>query len=173
MLPAALVRRRNPLAIGWVIVACSTLSEAAGGAAIVALLTVAVHCQPRRTFQVALLAAFAGVTCAVLYTHPHHFNYGTLFFWLVVTIAVVGFGAYVRARRELLLSLRDRARRAEDEQHLRVREAQLAERGADRARDARRARASDLTAQRPCGRARVQPRGLSRGDRARRRLSSA
>ncbi len=122
------LRRRNPLAVGWVIVACSTLSEAAGGAAIVALFTVAVHCQPRRTFQVASLAAFAGVTCAVLYTHPHHFNYGTLFFWLVVTIAVVGFGAYVRARRELLLSLRERARRAEDEQHLRVREAQLAER---------------------------------------------
>ena len=92
------LRRRNPLAVGWVIVACSTLSEAAGGAAIVALFTVAVHCQPRRTFQVALLAAFAGVTCAVLYTHPHHFNYGTLFFWLVVTIAVVGFGAYMCGR---------------------------------------------------------------------------
>jgi signal transduction histidine kinase len=123
------VRRRHPLAVGWIAVACSTLSEAAGGAAIVALFTVAVHCQPRRTFQLASLAGLAAVTCGFLYTHgPSRFNFGTLFYWVVVTIAVVGFGSFVRARRELLLSLQERARRAEDEQHLRVREAQLAER---------------------------------------------
>ncbi len=45
-----------------------------------------------------------------------------------MTVAVVLFGLYVRARRELVLSLQERARRAEDEQQLRVREAQLAER---------------------------------------------
>jgi signal transduction histidine kinase len=123
------VRRRHPLAVGWVAVACSMLSEAAGGAAIVALFTVAVHCQPRRTFQLASLAGLAGVTCGFLYVHgPSRFNFGTLFSWVVVTIAVIGFGSFVRARRELLLSLQERARRAEDEQHLRVREAQLAER---------------------------------------------
>jgi signal transduction histidine kinase len=122
------VRRRHPLAVGWIAVGCSMLSEAAGGAAIVALFTVAVHCQPRRTFQLASLAGLAGVTCGFLYAHPSRFNFGTLFSWVVVTIAVVGFGSFVRARRELLLSLRDRAHRAEDEQHLRVREAQLAER---------------------------------------------
>jgi signal transduction histidine kinase len=123
------VRRRHPVAVGWIAVGCSTLSEAAGGAAIVAMFTVAVHCQPRRTLQVAALAAFSAATCAVLYSsEPRHFNYGTAFFWLVSTVAVVGFGWFVRARRELILSLRERAYRAEDEQHLRVREAQLAER---------------------------------------------
>jgi hypothetical protein len=122
-------RRRHPIAAGWIAVGCSTLSEAAGGVAIVALFTVAVHCQPRRTFQVASLAMLAGVTCGLLYTHaPSRFNCGALFFWVVVTIAVVGFGSFARARRELLLSLQERARRAEDEQHLRVREAQRAER---------------------------------------------
>jgi signal transduction histidine kinase len=123
------VRRRHPVAVGWVVVGCSTLSEAAGGAAIVALFTVAVHCRPRRTFQVAGLAAFSAASCAVLYSgEPHHLNYGRAFFWLMSTIAVVGFGWFVRARRELILSLRERAYRAEDEQHVRVREAQLAER---------------------------------------------
>jgi signal transduction histidine kinase len=123
------IRRRHPLAVGWIAVGCSTVSEAAGGAAIVALFTVAVHCQPRRTLQVAALAAFSAATCAVLYSgQPRHVNYGRAFFWLVATIAVVGFGWFVRARRELILSLRDRAHRAEGEQHLRVREAQLAER---------------------------------------------
>ncbi|MGH2862645.1 MAG: sensor histidine kinase [Solirubrobacteraceae bacterium] len=122
------VRRRHPLTVGWLAVALATFSEAAGGAAIVGLFTVGVHCQPRRTFQVASLSAFTAVTCGAIYTHAGGFNFGTLFFWLVVTIAVVGFGSFVRARRELLLSLRERAHRAEDEQHLRVREAQLAER---------------------------------------------
>ena len=121
------VRRRHPLAVGFAAVALSAVSEAAGGAAVVGLFTVAVHCQPRRTLQVALLSAFTGVTCAAIYTRGT-FDFGTLTFWLVVTVAVVGFGSYVRARRELLLSLRERARRAEDEQHLRMREAQLAER---------------------------------------------
>ncbi|MDE3130196.1 MAG: sensor histidine kinase [Acidobacteriota bacterium] len=121
------VRRRHPLAVGFLAVALSTVSEAAGGAAIVGLFTVAVHGQPRRTVQVALLSAFTGVTCAAIYTRGG-FSFGTLFFWLVATVAVVAFGSAVRARRELLLSLQERARRAEDEQHLRVREAQLAER---------------------------------------------
>jgi signal transduction histidine kinase len=121
------VRRRHPLTVGWLAVGCSLVSEASGGMALVALFTVAVHCQPRRMLQLALLSGLAGVTCGALYTR-HGYNFGTLAFWIVLTVAVIGFGSFVRARRELLLSLRDRARRAEDEQHLRVREAQLAER---------------------------------------------
>ena len=47
---------------------------------------------------------------------------------LVATAVAVGYGLYVRVRRELLLSLRERARRLESEQDLRVREARHAER---------------------------------------------
>jgi signal transduction histidine kinase len=129
-LPACLlvwVRRGHPLAVGFLAVALSTVSDAAGGAALVGMLTVAVHCQPRRTVQVGVLSVLSGVSTAAIYVQ-RSFNYGNLAFWIVVTIAVLGFGSFVRARRELLLSLRDRAYRAEDEQHLRVREAQLAER---------------------------------------------
>ena len=121
------VRRKHPLAMGFLAVALSTVSEAAGGVAAVGLLTVAVHCMPRRTVQVAVLSILTGVTCAAIYTKSH-FDYGSFAFWTVFTIAVVGFGSFVRARRELLLSLRERAHRAEGEQHVRVREAQLAER---------------------------------------------
>ncbi len=129
-LPACLlvwVRRRNPVAVGFLAVALSTVSDGAGGMAVVGLFTVAVHGQPRRTLQVALLSVSSGVTSSAIYTRGS-FDYGSFAFWLVATIAVVGFGSFVRARRELLLSLRERAQRAEDEQHLRVREAQLAER---------------------------------------------
>ncbi|HEY2655966.1 MAG TPA: histidine kinase, partial [Solirubrobacteraceae bacterium] len=120
-------RRRYPLAVGWLAVGFATFSGASGGAALVALFTVAVHCPPRRTLQLALLSAVVGAAYGALYT-TGGFAYGSMAFWLVMTVAVVVFGLYVRARRELVLSLQERARRAEDEQHLRVREAQLAER---------------------------------------------
>jgi signal transduction histidine kinase len=129
-IPACLslwVRRRHPVAVGWVAVGLALASDASAGAALVALFTVAVHCAPRRTLQLSALSVAAGVSASILYSEGHQI-WGPLAFWLVMVIAVVGFGLYVRARRELLLSLQERARRAEDEQHLRVREAQLAER---------------------------------------------
>jgi signal transduction histidine kinase len=123
------VRRRYPLAVGWLAVGFSAFSGASGPAALVALFTVAVHCVPRRTLQLLLLSAVAGAINAAIYTSEgSSYNFGHLAVWLALTVAVVGFGLYVRARRELLLSLQERARRAEDEQQLRVREAQLAER---------------------------------------------
>jgi signal transduction histidine kinase len=121
------VRRRHPLAVGSVAVGLSVVSQAAGGTALVALFTVAVHCAPRRTLQIAALSTIAAAASSAIYTISGY-AFDHLAFWLVATVAVVGFGWYVRARRELLLSLRERAHRAEDEQHLRVREAQLAER---------------------------------------------
>jgi signal transduction histidine kinase len=49
-------------------------------------------------------------------------------FGLVITAAVFAWGMFVRARRQLVLSLRERARRAESEQQLRVAQARQAER---------------------------------------------
>ncbi len=121
------VRRRHPLAVGWLTVSFSAFSGASGGAALVGLLTVAVHCPPRRTLQLALLSAVAGGIYSAIYAGGSY-AFGALAFWLVITVAVVVFGLYVRARRELVLSLQERARRAEDEQQLRAREAQLGER---------------------------------------------
>lgn len=129
-IPACLslwIRRRHPVAVGWATVGLALVSDGSAGAALVALFTVAVHCAPRRTLQLAAFAVAAGVSGSIIYSKDHELS-GPLATWLVVVIAVVGFGLYVRARRELLLSLQERAHRAEDEQQLRVREAQLAER---------------------------------------------
>ena len=52
----------------------------------------------------------------------------TFTFNIVVTVAIVSFGMYVGSRRELIWSLRERARQAEAEQELRVGRAQSAER---------------------------------------------
>jgi signal transduction histidine kinase len=121
-------RRRQPLLIGWLVVGASLVSDGCWGAATVALFTVAVHCPPKRTLQLAALSVLATVSLAAIYAHPH-FNVNSLVFCLMMVIVAVGVGGYVRVRRELLLSLRDRARRAEDEQQLRIREARTAERG--------------------------------------------
>jgi len=129
-IPACLVlwiRRRHPVAVGWTAVGLALVSDGAAGAALVALFTVAVHCASRRTLQLSAFSVAAGVSGSIIYSEGHQVS-GAFATWLVVVIAVVGFGLYVRARRELLLSLQERARRAEDEQQLRVREAQLAER---------------------------------------------
>lgn len=121
------VRRRHPVAVGWLAVAFYAFSDSSGGAALVALFTVAVHCPPRRTQQLTLLSVVAGCGEAAIYNHGG-FHAGGAAVWLVLTLVAVAFGLYVRVRRELVLSLQERARRAEDEQQLRAREAQLAER---------------------------------------------
>ena len=121
-------RRRHPVAVGCAAIGLALVSDGSAGAALVALFTVAVHCVPRRTLQLSAFSVAAGVSASIIYSAGHQI-WGRLAFWLVMVIAVVGFGLYVRARRELLLSLQERARRAEGEQQLRVRQAQLAERG--------------------------------------------
>ena len=51
-----------------------------------------------------------------------------LFVGTLLTVAVVAWGMFVRARRQLVLSLRERAQRAESEQALRVEQARRMER---------------------------------------------
>ncbi|RVU28685.1 sensor histidine kinase [Streptomyces antnestii] len=118
------LRRRWPLGLAIVLAAVSMVSNVAGGASLVALFTLAVH----RPFR--YVAWVAGVSVALI----------PVFFWLrpdpdapyvlavvftaVLTVTVVGWGMFVRSRRQLLLSLRDRARRAETEAGLRAQQAQ-------------------------------------------------
>ncbi|MEV6996790.1 histidine kinase [Streptomyces sp. NPDC093982] len=121
---AVWLRRRWPVALAAVMVPVALLSSTAGGASLVALFTLAVH----RPFR---YVAWVAGTYAVL--NPLYFlvrpepdmPYG----WSVVlasllTVAVVGWGMLARSKRQLLLSLRDRARRAENEARLRAEQAQ-------------------------------------------------
>ncbi|MFC3574444.1 histidine kinase [Streptomyces yaanensis] len=121
---AVWLRRRWPLGLAVVMLPVGLVSNTAGGAGMIALFTVAVH----RPFKYA--AWLSGVQLALL----------PLFFWLrpdpdmpylasvavtaLLTAAVVGWGLFVRSKRQLMLSLRDRARRAETEAALRAEQAQ-------------------------------------------------
>jgi signal transduction histidine kinase len=90
--------------------------------------THAVHCPPRWTARVATLSVASSAIVAALYHPAHHYALGTLEMGLVGTAVAVGYGLYVRVRRELVRSLHERNRRLESEQDLRVREARHAER---------------------------------------------
>ncbi|CAL9379377.1 histidine kinase [Streptomyces sp. enrichment culture] len=121
---AVWLRRRWPLGLAVAMVPVSFVSETSGGAAMIALFSLAVH----RPFR-----SVAWVSAALLALVPLYFWWrpdpdlpytASLVLLVVLTGAVVGWGMFVRSKRQLLLSLRDRARRAETEARLRAEQAQ-------------------------------------------------
>jgi signal transduction histidine kinase len=123
-------RRRYPFAVGLVAILASAVSGAAGGAAIAALFTGAVYCPPRRSVPLFGLLVVASAVYPVLYpgSATAGYNLGAFVTGELAVIVAAVFGAFVRARRELVLSLHERARQLQDEQQLHITEARRAER---------------------------------------------
>ena len=121
---AVWLRRRWPAGLALAMVVVGFLSETAGGASMVAVFTLAVH----RPFR--YVAWIGGVDLALIPLYywlrpdPELPYAGTVAFTVLLTVSVIGWGMFVRSKRQLMLSLRDRARRAETEAHLRAERAQ-------------------------------------------------
>jgi signal transduction histidine kinase len=117
-------RRRWPVGLAVTLVALSTFSELVGGAMVLALLTVAVHRPPRTTAAVFVLSLLAAVVYVVLRPEPD--VPALLLFLLGVAVqgAAVGWGLFVRHRRQLVQVRRERAAAAETEARLRAEQAQ-------------------------------------------------
>ena len=121
---AVWLRRRWPLGLAVAMTPVTFLSDTAGGAGLIALFTLAVH----RPFR--YVAWVGGINAAL----------APLYYWarpdadvpylvsvpfaVLLTVAIVGWGMFVRSKRQLMVSLRDRARRAETEARLRAEQAQ-------------------------------------------------
>jgi signal transduction histidine kinase len=122
------VRRRWPVPLVLALAVIGLFSVTSVGAAVIMVFTVAVH----RPFRTVTLVAAAHVGSSAVYSafYPDPAqSYWAGMTWTVVVIgAVVAWGMFVRARRQLVLSLRDRAVRAESEQRLRVEQARHQER---------------------------------------------
>jgi signal transduction histidine kinase len=121
-------RRRWPVGVALFVLPIGVFSALASVACLLALFTVAVH----RPFRV--LAVIAGLNALLV---PLYFVVRpddespfvvSVIVVLIVLVACVAWGMFVRARRQLVLSLRERAQRAESEQALRVEQARRMER---------------------------------------------
>jgi signal transduction histidine kinase len=121
-------RRRWPVGVALLLAAIGTFSDMSGAAVLIALFTVAVH-RPTRTV---LAIAAANLVSFVVYVFVRGLGADPPLLvglgGLVLLALVVAWGMFVRARRQLVHSLRDRAVRAESEQRLRVEQARQLER---------------------------------------------
>lgn len=119
------LRRRWPVQLAVVLLCLSAVSEMAGGPSALALFTVAVHRSLRVT---AVMFALGLATTAVFaWLRP---NPDLGFSWYmalngVLITALIGWGLFIQHRRQLVLSLKERAVRAEAEANLRAEQAQL------------------------------------------------
>ncbi|MEU3368253.1 histidine kinase [Streptomyces pseudogriseolus] len=121
---AVWLRRRRPLGLAVAMLPVSFVSETSGGVAVIALFTLAVH----RPFRYVAWVAGAQLVLTPLYfwwrPDPDLPYTAVVILFVVLTGATVGWGMFVRSKRQLMLSLRDRARRAETEARLRAEQAQ-------------------------------------------------
>lgn len=123
------VRRRWPVGLAVVVTVVGLWSVTSVGAAVVAFFTVVVY----RRVAVGLVLGAAGVASGFLFAvlRPEWSSspmWVDMVWTLVFGALVLAWGLVVKARRQLVLSLRDRAHRAESEQQLRVAQARQAER---------------------------------------------
>jgi Histidine kinase len=122
------LRRRWPVGVALIVVVFGSFSTFAIPATFIAVFTVAVH---RRFAVAAAVAALLLATMPIyIAVHPdsNDPSWVSIVIGALLTGAVVALGMFVRARRQLVLSLRERAYRAETEQQLRVEQARQHER---------------------------------------------
>ena len=121
-------RRRWPVQIAVVLGTIGAFSDMVAGAALIALFTLAVH----RRWPPVLAVSLYGMAPLFVYTRLRPIGDVPIgVFWVMcvlLTAAVVAWGMFVRARRQLVMSLHERAVRAETEQGLRVEQARHTER---------------------------------------------
>jgi signal transduction histidine kinase len=122
------LRRRWPFALALATLPLGLFSVTAGIALLVILFTLVVH---RPLPQVAVVVGGNVLTLfgyAALRPDPSMGFWGEMVSGTIFVGSVLAWGMFVRARRQLVLSLRDRADRAEAEQQLRVAQARQLER---------------------------------------------
>ncbi|MDK0523080.1 histidine kinase [Streptomyces sp. ML-6] len=118
------VRRRWPVGVAVALVLVSTVEPVAAGATLVALFGVAVHRPFRPVAAVGALAVIVGPVQPYLRPEPDASFAESVAIGTLLSLLVLSLGMVVRSRRQLVLSLRERAHRAEAEAELRAEQAQ-------------------------------------------------
>ncbi len=119
-------RRRWPVGVALACLLLGAVSSSATPAGLFALSSLAVH-RPSRSTVVVTLLWIPSLLAFAVYS-PTTGPVSVLTFVMPLAFAASGWGMFIRARRQLLLSLRERALRAEADQELHEEQARVAER---------------------------------------------
>ena len=120
-------RRSRPGAVGVLTTTASIVSGLAAGPALIAGFNVAVRGTRREILAVVAVTVAAIVLFPLVYPPGDSFLLNLLVGFLLMAV-VIGWGLFVRVRREQVFGLRERAARLEAEQRLHVEQARDAER---------------------------------------------
>jgi signal transduction histidine kinase len=119
-------RRRWPIGVALVCVVLGTFSTSGTVAGLFALSSLAVYRPVRPALGVAAVFVPSAVVCSIWLGRS---NSGSVILPTVaLAAAAIAWGMFIRARRQLLATLRERAQRAEADQLVRAERARLAER---------------------------------------------
>ncbi|MBM9618353.1 sensor histidine kinase [Streptomyces zhihengii] len=118
------VRRRFPTGLAVVLLIVAVVAPVASGAAMAALFSLAVHRPFKPVALVGGLAVVTNVAQPAVRPDPSASYLVSAAAGVVLVLLMVGWGMLVRARRQLVAALRERAHRAETEAGLRAEQAQ-------------------------------------------------
>ncbi len=121
-------RRRHPVGVAAFVVPASAISALAGGAGLVVLFNAAIRCNRRDLTWITVASIAAAVVNALLYAMDGTDLRDNVLVGVLLFGIAIGWGLFVRVRRDLVDSLHERAARLEDEGRLRVERARLEER---------------------------------------------
>ncbi|HWI21034.1 MAG TPA: histidine kinase [Baekduia sp.] len=120
-------RRSRPVAVGLFAGLLAIVSACAAGAALLALFSAAIRVSLRMLVMIASVGLVGSVVFPILY--PGDEPLGTdITIGVLLTSIMVGWGLFVRAQRDLVLSLHETARQSDEQQRLRVEQAREGER---------------------------------------------
>jgi signal transduction histidine kinase len=121
-------RRRHPVALGAAVLIASSVSALAAGPSLLMIFNAAIRAPRRALAWLVALALVATGVFPLIYPGTQEGWLWQLAFGTAIVGVAVGWGLFVRARRELVRQLRARAEQLEAEQRLRVEQARDAER---------------------------------------------
>ncbi|MFD7746533.1 sensor histidine kinase [Streptomyces sp. NPDC059698] len=118
------VRRRWPVGLAVALAVLSAVEPVAAGALLVALFSLAVHRPFKPVAIVGALTLALAPLQPFLRPDPTTGYLASTVFGVLLTLLVISWGMAVRSRRQLVVTLRERAHRAEAEAELRAEQAQ-------------------------------------------------
>jgi signal transduction histidine kinase len=127
-LVATLYRRRWPLGVAVLTSVLGAFSITANGPGTLAKVSLATRRVVWQIVLVCILDLVPSATIPLIQPGDNRPVWIDFILGLLSAVAMLMFGMYIGSRRELMWTLRDRADRAEAEQHLRVEQGQLQER---------------------------------------------